>query len=275
MKYILAVSGGVDSVVLLDQFALRHQDFVVAHFDHGVRSREESSNDADFVRNLCKKYDIKCIVAKGELGPNAGEELARTKRYEFLRKVCESENADAIVTAHHQDDLIETVIMNLIRGTGWRGLAPMASDVVRPLLDLSKVEIVAYAIDHELDWVEDKTNWGLRYFRNRVRVMMHSLSAEQRKELVKLVKFQTILRPKIEAEIGKIKLHDSIIPRYFLIMIPDNVAIEILRTATGGRLTRPQLELILLFAKTAMPHKQMEFKQIKIRATKREIFVEK
>ena len=280
MKYVLAISGGVDSVVLLDMIATDYHgfcrdnfpesiwpdDFIVAHFEHGVRG-VESKKDAEFVRNLAEQYGVRFILGEGNLSSNCSEEIAREKRYEFLYSI----NGEYIVTAHHQDDLIETILINLIRGTGWRGLAPMNNaKILRPLLNFSKVEIVKFAVEHNLTWREDATNDSMRYFRNRVREFIVRWPDDKRRELLELYKKQNRLRKEINHEVKK-SLNLS---RYFLIMVPESVALEILRAATFNKLTRPELKQVLLFAKTALPHKKIIFKNVKIRAKLREIIIE-
>ena len=280
MKYVLAISGGVDSVVLLDMIATDYHgfrrdnfpesiwpdDFIVAHFEHGVRG-VESKKDAEFVRNLAERYGTRFTLGEGNLSSNCSEEIAREKRYKFLYSI----NGEYIVTAHHQDDLIETILINLIRGTGWRGLAPMNNaKILRPLLNLSKVEIVKFAVERNLTWREDATNDSMRYFRNRVREFIVRWPDDKRRELLELYKNQDRLREEINHEVKKC-LNPS---RYFLIMIPESVALEILRAATFNKLTRPELKRVLLFAKTALPRKKIFFKNVKISAKLREIIIE-
>ena len=135
MRYVVAVSGGVDSVVLLDMVAqeVAPQRLIVAHFDHGIRP--ESADDAAFVKSLAKQYGLTFETKREELGANASEELAREHRYAFLRDVAKRYSA-TIMTAHHADDIIETIAINMTRGTGWRGLAVLDSPgIERPLLD--------------------------------------------------------------------------------------------------------------------------------------------
>ena len=166
-KYVVAVSGGVDSVVLLDILSKQPDlELIVAHFDHGVRF--DSGIDAIFVAGLAKKYGLKFELKREELGPDVSEDVARTRRYDFLRSVAKKHNAQ-LVTAHHADDVIETIAINLLRGTGWRGLAVLDSDVVRLLTGVKKSEIIDYANDHKLMWHDDSTNFENKYLRNRVR----------------------------------------------------------------------------------------------------------
>jgi tRNA(Ile)-lysidine synthetase-like protein len=221
---------------------LQKEDLVIAHFDHGIR--EVSANDAELVKNLAVKYQIEYVVGHGQLGKTASEQLARTKRYDFLRNLCKGDPCK-IVTAHHQDDLLETILMNLIRGTGWRGLTPFWSDdIERPLLGLNKAKIVSYAIENDLSWVEDDTNYSAKYFRNRVRDFVARLSIEQKKRLLELNQKQTNLRTEIE------KILDSIPKKSpykvkSITGLPDDVAIEVLNKITDSQLTAPQLKRLL------------------------------
>jgi tRNA(Ile)-lysidine synthetase-like protein len=173
LKYIVAVSGGVDSAVLLDKLARQHKaDLVVAHFDHGIRP--DSAKDREFVKQLAKNYGLAFEYAEGKLGPDSSEAKARAARYKFLNKVKSKYRADAIVTAHHQDDIIETAIINILRGTKRKGLSSLSSQpgLLRPLLDDTKFTIVKYATGHKLSWREDPTNQDTKYLRNYVRLVL-------------------------------------------------------------------------------------------------------
>lgn len=167
-KLILAVSGGVDSVVLLDLLAENQP--VVAHVDHGLR--KDSEWTARFVKKLTIGYELDFETTNLRLG-KASEETAREARYNFLNRVKEKHSADYIVTAHHQDDLIETMVFNVLRGTGRRGLAPMASraDIKRPLLSYKKSELYDYAVRSNLEWLEDETNRDTKFKRNEIRLV--------------------------------------------------------------------------------------------------------
>src|SRR5690348_16932946 len=105
-KYIVAVSGGVDSMVLLNLLAKsKGLDLIIAHFEHGIRS--DSKEDLELVRAAAAHYGLPFVWEHGHLGPNASEAAAREARYTFLRRVRAEHAAKAIVTAHHQDDLLE------------------------------------------------------------------------------------------------------------------------------------------------------------------------
>lgn len=131
---VFAVSGGVDSMVLLHLALskISRENIIVAHFNHNLRA-EESDGDEEFVKNFCKKNKITFFSEKKDIGALAKSEkssieaTARKYRYEFLAKICEKNNALAICTAHHLDDRIETAMFNLIRGTKFGGFSALKS----------------------------------------------------------------------------------------------------------------------------------------------------
>lgn len=260
MKYLVAVSGGIDSVVLLDMLVAegRHE-LVVAHFDHGIR--EDSAEDGRFVAKLAKKHGLPFEIKREELGKDASEELARERRYAFLREMADKHGA-TIVTAHHMNDIAETIAINLTRGTGWRGLAVLDSDVRRPLLGMTKLEIWEYAEKKRLDWREDSTNASDAYLRNRLRPKLSNRDLVL--QLAALRARQVEIKNEIDSEIKKFVQDDvSEYSRYFFTQIHTLAALELLRAiavkATGHSLTRPQLEQALLAIKTARPGTRFPF----------------
>lgn len=244
--YIIAVSGGIDSVSLLDR--LRTQPgitLIVAHFDHGIRS--DSQSDEKFVAETARAYNLKYVSERQELGAQASEALARKARYDFLRRMQKKYDARGIITAHHSDDVIETMIINLIRGTGWRGLCSLRNTpgLFRPLLAVSKSEIVAYAKGRNLSWREDETNSDQHYLRNAVR---HQLMPKlDRQAWHELYKKQTELARLIDEEMDR---HRSV-SRYDYIMWPRTVALEMIKKTAG--VTRAQAEYALHGLKTGAP----------------------
>lgn len=253
---IVAVSGGVDSMVLLHKLvAADAARLVVAHVDHGIRER--SHEDAAFVRTCAKMYNIPFEMIRLELGAGASEERARDGRWEFLRRVKAAYGADAIVTAHHADDVVETMIINLMRGTGWRGLASLheTDEIKRPLLQMRKRTIVEYAHEHGLEWREDETNADTRYLRNHIRHhIMPSVTDEQREKFFDIYTRQVALRSDIERGVA------ALFPaprRYEFVMWPDTVAYEMLRWMVGS-LPREEYSRALLFIRVARPHKQLQ-----------------
>lgn len=253
--YVVAVSGGVDSVALLNMLVnhslqnhkLQSIDYklIIAHFDHGIR--EESGDDAQFVADLAAKYGIEFELGVTDLGPDASEEVARTARYNFLRQCCNKYSAAGVITAHHKDDLIETAMINLIRGTSWRGLASLelssivfGINLLRPLINISKKEILRYAEAHELQWVEDVTNQNLDYLRNYVRrTLIPRAQVKDSKfteKLTTLISSTQSLKATITHELESLLAHCAInqeptyfeLPRYDLIMWPDEVSREVI-----------------------------------------------
>jgi tRNA(Ile)-lysidine synthetase-like protein len=271
MKYVVAVSGGVDSVVLLDMFVKLHsKDIVVAHFDHGIRL--ESDADERFVRELATLYGVPYEFRREDLGPSASEEQARNRRYRFLKSVATKYEAK-LVTAHHQDDLIETVAINTHRGTGWRGLAVFGDKtIVRPLLRYSKSELTEYALLHNLEWVEDETNKSTDYLRNKVRKKLGFISPDDKKVVANLSWQQHSLKDEILNEASRFLTNRD---RYFFIMLPHEVSVELLRQITNGRLVAAQLENVLLAIKMAKPGSAITAGAgVVFRFTKRDFIVE-
>lgn len=188
-KYVVAVSGGVDSVVLLHMLATRKQDkitYIVAHFDHGIRA--DSAEDYEFVETLAKKYGFMFEGVHANLGEHTSEARAREARYAFLRDVLKKYRAEKIVTAHHQDDLLETMIINISRGTSPRGLAPMQGqhDILRPLMNKRKDDLLQYANEHDLQWREDSTNTDERFLRNYIRLNVMPILNKKREDLLQI-----------------------------------------------------------------------------------------
>lgn len=261
MKYLVAISGGVDSVVLLDTLVKEGEhELIVAHFDHGIRP--DSAADARFVEALAARYELPFTVKREELGETASEELARERRYAFLRSEAERHGADAIATAHHADDVVETIALNLTRGTGWRGVAVLDSPgIVRPLLPCFKYQIREYALEQRLEWVEDSTNASDVYLRNRLRRRItNRLPASKRQAVLDLWQKQRELKQLIDMEaVAILEPQAGEYSRYFFTMASLSASIELLRMivvkTTGRSPTRPQLERALLAIKTAQPGK--------------------
>lgn len=231
MKVVVAVSGGVDSVVLLHQLVKSGEhELTVAHFDHGMRS--DSAADARFVERLADYYGLEFRAQREELS-GASEELARSRRYGFLFAVAKEKRA-RLATAHHMDDVVETVALNIRRGTRWRGLAAMSDERIwRPLTKRTKSELIEYALGERLEWVEDETNMENGYSRNRIRKQLTSLSSLEKRVIFELWQKQMGLRQEIEREMGRNDFPVS--DRYFLTMIDPLVAIELLHWNILGR----------------------------------------
>lgn len=261
MKLILAVSGGVDSMALLAMY--KQADIVVAHVDHGTR--KSSAEDADFVRQKCQELGVKFYETRLELGEKVSEELARKKRYEFLKTIQEKEGG-TLCTAHHLDDVLESIAINLIRGTGWRGLTPFYGDeLVRPfiILKMWKRDVLKFAGRHAVHYRQDPTNHETNYLRNRVREKMAALDEITRVNIINLFEKQNELRGKIEKLVTELA-KQTVVGKNFhkkeiFLTADEKVALEILREIClmhGYSLTRKQLGDFLLAIKTYAPHKK-------------------
>jgi tRNA(Ile)-lysidine synthase len=180
-KIVVACSGGPDSLALVDLLDGFRQDrgliLHIAHFDHGLRG-EESRGDAEFVRLFCAARGLPFFCGNGDVqqevrrGGGSIEEVARRLRYEYLRRVAGEVGAELIATGHHRDDQAETILLNLVRGSGGRGLGamrPRQGDVVRPLLCLTRIEIETYCQERQLNPRIDNSNTDVEFRRNRVR----------------------------------------------------------------------------------------------------------
>ena len=272
MKYVVAVSGGIDSVVLLDVLVgSKEHELVVAHFDHGIR--DDSADDKNLVKQLAAKYNATFECSEGRLGKDASEAEARDARYGWLLGVKQKYRADAIVTAHHQDDIIETMIINLLRGTGWRGLISLSAhaELIRPLLSWPKSRIVAYAIEHNLIWREDSTNDDVRYLRNYVRYRyVQRLSIRERNQWVELHEAQRKIGQEIDDELAVIETHNY--QRYEFIMSGREVAAELL-THTFGRMEKTTVDQLWHFICTGRPGKSFIQGGRRYQLTARELIV--
>lgn len=166
---LCAVSGGLDSMCLLHMLDAwcrgRGGRVAAAHFNHQLR--QTADRDEAFVREICRRWSIPLTVGRGDVRAFARreglstEEAARTLRYAFLRQAAEAEGCGRVCTAHHADDNAETVLLNLLRGTGLKGLAGMErqrGNLLRPLLDVTRAELEEYAAAHNIPHMEDETN---------------------------------------------------------------------------------------------------------------------
>lgn len=176
-KLILGISGGPDSVYLLYKLIKfskkKNLTLHIAHFNHNTRGLE-SDHDQKFVEKIAKKNKLNISVGAIHELPqkNMSEANLRQHRYDFLEKIRQSQNADFIVTAHHQDDQVETIIFNFFRGTGPAGLTGMKEkqgNILRPLLNISKKQILAYLTKNKIKYCLDSSNQNTNYNRNLIR----------------------------------------------------------------------------------------------------------
>lgn len=189
---ILGVSGGPDSVALLHAICCisnGRAKLIIAHIDHGLRG-SESDADREFVRQLAIGLNLPCEIVRlhefGEVSATASEEKLRTARHRHLRRLAEKHSAAWIATAHHADDVVETLLHRLLRGSGPRGLAsipPTRSlsqnlSLVHPLLSATRADVLTYVEQHGLQFRIDQSNSSERYTRNRIRMQLLPLLRE-------------------------------------------------------------------------------------------------
>ncbi|GHV59081.1 tRNA(Ile)-lysidine synthase [Bacteroidia bacterium] len=177
-KVIVGLSGGADSVVLLSVLQRLGYECLAAHCNFHLRGEEalrDEKQAIDFAQSLkisCFKQDFDTLSVARERGISI-EMAARDLRYEWFEQLRLEQNADAIAVAHHRDDSIETLLLNLIRGTGIKGLAgikPKNGSIIRPLLEVSKQDILHYAAERKLPFVTDSSNLQDEYTRNKIRL---------------------------------------------------------------------------------------------------------
>ena len=265
-------------MVLFEVF--KKENTVVAHFNHKLRP--SSDEDEEFVRRVCKENNIRLEVGELKIRPGEkiSEERAREERYKFLNDVktrLESEGLGPvkICTAHHLDDLVETVFINILRGTGWRGLAPFSAEIYRPFIQdedvlkpESKADILTFAGRKKLNFRQDPTNYEPEYLRNRVRERLSVLDPDEKYELnqkmKKLYKRQTEIKTEISQIISEIiDLEEfkkqGIIQREWFYNLDETVGAEILRVlleARGISLTGPKMKEFLAAIKNYNPEKK-------------------
>ncbi len=174
---LIAVSGGVDSMVLLQLLLQSGYKIAVAHCNFMLRG-QESDGDAQFVHSFCQKNKIVIHTAKfeteklSEQNKKSIQVTARELRYNFFQELCSRFHYDFIATAHHADDVAETILINLSRGGGmasWHGIEVKRENIVRPLLFAQKHEIEAYAKENKIQWRTDSSNQKEDYTRNLIR----------------------------------------------------------------------------------------------------------
>ena len=176
-KLLLATSGGLDSMVMVDLFRKLSFEIAIAHCNFQLRG-VESFEDQNFVQHYAEANEIKLFVTQFDTEAFAKDYklstqvAARELRYNWFHELLETENFDYVLTAHHADDNLETFLINLVRGTGLDGLTGIPAkneNVIRPLLLFSRQEIEQYAKEDNIDWREDSSNALDKYLRNKIR----------------------------------------------------------------------------------------------------------
>ena len=207
-KLLVAVSGGVDSVVLCDLCKKAGYNFTIAHCNFNLRG-EESERDEEFVKELAKKYDVPIFVKSFKTEKYAGENMlsiqvaARELRYKWFNELINQSighQINYILTAHQANDNIETLLMNFFKGTGiagLRGILPKHDKIIRPLLFAKKEELIEFAKENSLDFVEDSSNiidkYTRNYFRNQLMPLVQQIFPQAENNLLdNLTRFKDI-----------------------------------------------------------------------------------
>ena len=262
-KLLCAVSGGADSMCLLHLLTSQGLDVTAAHFEHGIRG-EESLRDAAFVETWCKARGIPFVLGHGDAPGYARahgmglEEAARELRYRFLREAMEETRAELILTAHNRDDNAETVLLNLIRGSGTAGLCgvpPMRGAILRPLLTVSREEIEAYLTAHSVPHVEDSSNQSDDYTRNlirrRVMPLLREINprfSEAAARTARLARRDEDCLSALAAEFLKGELKDESLSLKALCSLHPAIASRVVRQLFPG-LSMERCEAVLAFAR--------------------------
>lgn len=185
-RLLCAVSGGIDSMVMLSLLNEMNYECVVAHCNFRLRG-DESDGDEQFVREMCEKMYIPCFVNTFDTHKFADETglsiqmAARKLRYDWFYELAEKENCSYITLAHNSDDQVETAILNFARGTGIRGVSgmkPLAGKLFRPLIEVSRADIVQISTEDNIPFHNDSTNATTKYARNKVRHLVIPLLEE-------------------------------------------------------------------------------------------------
>ena len=264
---LCAVSGGADSIYLLHQLksleSRRSLNIFAAHFDHGLRG-EESLRDREFTQGQCAALNVPCAVGSGNVAEYAAEkhigteEAARILRYRFLDETADLLHCDRIATAHTANDNAETVLMNLCRGAGSRGLAgipPVRGRLIRPLLQTGRDEIVSWLSENGIRWVEDSSNSDDAFTRNRFRHSILPLMLEENPSFLDAVGRTAELLREDDAclcreaeEFIWQNYVENMIPAKALLKLEPAVSARVLRIICGTGLSLERTNALLRFA---------------------------
>jgi len=217
-KFVVCCSGGVDSIVLFHLMLSLHKNFVVAHCNFKLRD-EESDNDEEFVKNICKQNSIEFYSKSFETkkikeeSNNSIQMIARDLRYGFFDEISTRLEIKHILTAHHLNDSLESFLINISRGSGLDGLTgipELNGKIKRPLIEFEKKDIIEYAVDNNLRWREDSSNKSNSYLRNKIRneiiPQFDELKGNFLKNFKKTIKYLKMSNSLIYQRINQLKL---------------------------------------------------------------------
>ena len=228
-KLLIAISGGIDSVVLVHLLHQLNFDISLAHCNFKLREKE-SDLDEEFVLKLSQKTSNQIFTKSFNTKKFAKENkqstqiAARNLRYNWFKELIKKHNFDFVLTAHHADDNLETFLINLTRGSGldgFTGIPALNGNIIRPLLVFSREEIIAFAKENNIDWREDASNASIKYIRNKIRHKIvpvlkeinHNLLETFSKTLENLQESKQIIKDKIEEVSTEIIIKENTISK--------------------------------------------------------------
>lgn len=224
LPVVAAVSGGLDSMCLLHLLSTwgraHNMEVTAAHFNHQLRGQSADRDEA-FVQRICAEWNIPCVCGRGDTPAYAEreglsiEEAARTLRYEFLERTRQQGGQATILTAHHADDNAETLLLNLLRGTGLRGLTGIPAfrdNIARPFLKVTREDLIAYAKEHNVPHVEDETNLlddaARNVLRHQVLPVLKELNPRAAENMTRTAELLAQDERALEVEAGRL-LHEA------------------------------------------------------------------
>ena len=222
---LLAISGGADSMGLFFVLKDLGYNIEIAHCNFNLRGKE-SDKDEVFVKDLAKKYDVKCHVKSFATQKYANRKrisiqmAARELRYNWFDELLVEHRLDFIISAHHRNDNIETFFINLIRGTGINalcGIQPVNRNIIRPLLEVSRKEIESYLMQRGVEYRNDSSNLDIKYLRNKIRHQLIPLLKEMNPNIENVISDEifllngvnTVFQKKIEAMRAQLIIEDK------------------------------------------------------------------
>jgi len=209
-SFLLAISGGLDSMCMLHFFAKKHSSLYAAYVNHGIR--QDANEDSKLIKKKCEEYGVPFyelfIDQKIFEGKNNFEAIAREARYNLLFDLKNKLGADFLATAHHKNDQAETVFLRIARSTGLKGLRGILAEredgVIRPMLNFTKEDLQKYAEKNGIEWREDSTNKNINHFRNKVRLQILPKIEEECKGTINSLAHIAELSQKIYPQVIKI-----------------------------------------------------------------------
>ena len=212
---LLAISGGIDSVVLLDILSqIKKRDKFLSNISLvfiNYTTNKSSFNRSELCARLAEKYKSKLIKKDSSLGIKNFESNARYERYQYLKQVANNNNIDFILTAHHRDDQIETLLMKYYDNSDWIsyiGIREKYNKIIRPMLSISKENIISYAGNNSLFWIEDPSNMDINFRRNEIRhVKLPDIYKNNSKLINELLLRHNNAKDKFEITLKKVNIY--------------------------------------------------------------------